>query len=352
MKVYARKEQEQQHSRAAANHVAQLKKGGVSFPGYSKFPGPLVIQRKTVINHITGKYSYFDHADKTRKEEVVGKEMKAWLDPKKVVKGSSTAEPQKKFIQNLRKTFRNDSMIRGHLLNHDLGGFAVNENLFPITSAANSLHKNTVEYGVKDALMKAKTNNKGVYYHVDVTGDYTDNKDEPVSTFVCEAKYLNDVEKTDSYGDSILKVDVISTPKKNGGRRASSEKAEAWDKSDVMAVKAKSFSRTSGLSAWEHGSRKGKLNFDDILKKGTITVSEETLVDLKDSNNTEKDFQTFSKLLENTDLGNALNLFYLQPDGKDRLLTAFESVFEGWPDTMEEFEELCYAFIDAFDILG
>ena len=61
-------------------------------------------------------------------------------------------------------------MIRGHLLNHDLGGFGVEENLYPITSGANKKHTNNVENHVGDELNNASIagNGAGVYYSVKV----------------------------------------------------------------------------------------------------------------------------------------------------------------------------------------
>lgn len=227
-------------------------------------------QLKTQIKHTTSDYSYLDHSDNTRKNQIVSSNMEAYLDPDEVINGSATGGPQKEFIGNLRQTFPNDNMIRGHLLNHDLGGFGVEQNLFPITSAANGVHLRTVEYGVKDALKQANNDNKGVYYSVDVTGEFSDANDAPVSTFECTASYLEDVEDhtVQSFGEKILDVHVVSSPKKTGGKRAANLRGSAHDGSNGDVD---NFSHSAGLSTWRHGGRAGKLNFDELIDNGKIT---------------------------------------------------------------------------------
>ena len=58
--------------------------------------------------------------------------------------------------------------LKGHLLNHDLGGRAIPENLFPITYEANSKHKTHVEHPVENMLYKSKNKNQYVHYIVNV----------------------------------------------------------------------------------------------------------------------------------------------------------------------------------------
>lgn len=234
-----------------------------------------IIQRKTEIQHTTGTYNYHDHRDMVRKDQNVGVEMKAYLDPKQVVKGSETGGPQKEFISSLRKTFPNDNMIRGHLLNHDLGGFGVEQNLFPITSSANGVHLRTVEYGVKQALINANLQSKGVFYHVKVNGARSDANDSPISTFECKANYLNDVENhsSASIGDEILSVNVSSTPKKSGGKRAADLRGSAVS---PTGEDVGNFKHTTGLGNWKH-SGSGISNFKHYVDQGIIKTTTESV---------------------------------------------------------------------------
>lgn len=55
--------------------------------------------------------------------------------------------------------------IRGHLLNHQVGGSGAAQNLFPITAAANDLHESQIESTVKRWV---NTERKWVYYRVQV----------------------------------------------------------------------------------------------------------------------------------------------------------------------------------------
>lgn len=234
-----------------------------------------IIQRKTEIQHTTGTYNYYDHKDASRKDQNVGVEMKAYLDPKKEIRGSETGGPQKEFITSLRKTFPNDNMIRGHLLNHDLGGFGVEQNLFPITSSANGVHLRTVEYGVKQALINANAQNKGVFYHVKVSGARSDATDSPVSAFECKANYLTDVEDHSgtSIGSEILSVNVTSTPKKSGGKRAADLRGSA---ATPGGAKVGNFKHTPGMGSWKH-SGSGQSNFKYYVDKGVIKTTTESV---------------------------------------------------------------------------
>ncbi len=230
-----------------------------------------IIQTKTRVHHTTGNFSYFDHDDQSRKNQTVGSEMRAFLDPNEAIKGSATGGPQKKFIQNLRRTFPNDNMIRGHLLNHDLGGFGVEPNLFPITSYANGVHLRTVENGAKRALSTANQG-EGVFYRVNVHSDFTDDGDAPVSRFDCTVNKLNDVENhaQDSIGDEILKVNVTSSPKKSGGKRPGLQRGSAQTP-DGHAVD--NIPRSTVPGAWKHGSRSGKKNFQTLVDEGKISTT-------------------------------------------------------------------------------
>jgi hypothetical protein len=82
----------------------------------------------------------------------------------------------KKHITSLSK---NDTFIRGHLLNGDLGGPGDTANLFPITAQANSLHYQQVE---KQA--KSLVNDQKAYARYEVNVINRDD-DKGIADFVC-----------------------------------------------------------------------------------------------------------------------------------------------------------------------
>ena len=225
-------------------------------------------QLTTTITHDHNNYSYLDSRDGQRKNQTVGVGMRAFLDPNEPVRGSATGGPQQDFITEMRKTFRNDNMIRGHLLNHDLGGFGVEANLFPITSAANGVHLRTVEYGVKKALADARDEDeKGVYYEVNVTGSKDDTTDAPVSTFECVAHEWDNVEDQGRIGAQLLRVNVVSSPKKTGPKRDAGLRGSA---NDGAGGGVGNYGHSSGLATWSHQSRSGQQNFQQLITDGKI----------------------------------------------------------------------------------
>jgi hypothetical protein len=170
------------------------------------------IQMETIINHRSNSFTHTNGPTK------VGAGMEATLDPNDIVQGS---EPngQKDLMADLKKTLPANKFVRGHLLNHDLGGYGVEENLFPITTQANGKHLRTVEYGVKKLLNEANsettsTYKPGVRYEVAVGGQLTEGDFHKPSTFRCVAYGLTNVNDltAPTFGDGIS-VDVVSTPK-------------------------------------------------------------------------------------------------------------------------------------------
>lgn len=141
-------------------------------------------QLQTSINHTSTDLTW---KNKTGK---VGVKVVANLDPDDKVTGSAVGgKDMYTAIDNEVSKYNNGAWARGHLLNHDLGGKGVPENLFPITAGANKRHANYVEYRVKDALSVAKEANKvedvndQVYYKVEVRGNPSD------AQFVCDWEY-------------------------------------------------------------------------------------------------------------------------------------------------------------------
>lgn len=91
--------------------------------------------------------------------EVVGKSMTAELHVGDPVVGTATGM-QWVWTRNLRNQFPGAGVVRGHLLNHDLGGSAIPANLYPISTKANSEHSSKVEQPVKHLLNEAEKEHK------------------------------------------------------------------------------------------------------------------------------------------------------------------------------------------------
>lgn len=192
-----------------------------------------VTQLKTVIKHKTGKLNVLN-VDRT-----VGKAMEADLDPKDPVKGSATGV-NSDWMQSIRKSYKNANVVRGHLLNHDLGGFAIEENLYPISTKANADHSKLVEQKVKGQLTLADQNNGRVKYTVKVNESDSFRK----AAFNCEWKTFNQnnvVVKQDSQS-------ILSDLGKDKGGFGGGRKAE---KSPIT---------------WRHGKNKGGTEVKSIKK--------------------------------------------------------------------------------------
>jgi hypothetical protein len=128
---------------------------------------------KTKIVHTT---SHVNVTGVKNKGEVtkheVGKKMVARLSPTDPVLGSAT-DVNWTWMQALRRDHPNANIIRGHLLNHDLGGFGIPENLYPISTKANHIHSVDVEQHVKQLLYNQllSPEPKMVNYSVQVSED-------------------------------------------------------------------------------------------------------------------------------------------------------------------------------------
>src|SRR5690606_40364653 len=77
---------------------------------------------------------------------------------------SALAGVMGKLVTNPRRPGQS-RYIKGHLLNHHIGGPGDNSNMYPITSAANGAHLRNVETQVKDWVLKGRY---WVYYSVEV----------------------------------------------------------------------------------------------------------------------------------------------------------------------------------------
>lgn len=200
-----------------------------------------VIQAKTDIAHTTSEMTYDNFAPET-----VGISMTASLDPRDKVQGSATDSPNTPMYSALYKSHK---IVRGHLLNHDLGGFGLPENLFPITSGANSEHSIQVEANVKDKLAEAtRRQKKYADEEKGIRVNYAVNVENPkqiaANAFLCQWQ-LKDPSSRDG------EVHRVRIPSMNGENMAYHGGGTG--------------SKTAG---WAHGSRKGdKLRDRDDYKQ-------------------------------------------------------------------------------------
>lgn len=117
----------------------------------------------------------------------VGKIVRVGLDPDNMIQGQSANlnVAQDAMMCQIRKFWgiKGGNLVKGHLWNDNLGGSALNYNLFPITKAANSDHLYTVENVAKNYIYSQK---KPIYYKVEVIA----NPDilSPNANFVCEIR--------------------------------------------------------------------------------------------------------------------------------------------------------------------
>jgi hypothetical protein len=123
------------------------------------------IQMKSKVQTTGQTFSWGPH------KTIVGSHMKAWLDPNYPLKGESANinTDQNAMMTALRAHYviNGGDLVKGHLLNDNLGGKALNNNLFPITRAANKQHLVTTENYAKAQLW---THGTPIWYTVGVSG--------------------------------------------------------------------------------------------------------------------------------------------------------------------------------------
>lgn len=164
-----------------------------------QFPSGIV-QRKTEINYGGLQDFTFDWGADSETGKVATS-MHAELDPKypKIGTDTSGSDAFGALFTELQKRTPT-SWVRGHLLNHDLGGVAHYNNLFPITTAANGEHYHEVEKHVKHWL----ANKCEVTYDVDAKKAGGDDSVDGV--FICEAEVKKDPLGSGLAGQKIQKA--------------------------------------------------------------------------------------------------------------------------------------------------
>lgn len=181
------------------------------------------IQLKTNIRHTVGALNV-NGVDRT-----VGTNVYAKLDPRDPVVGSATGK-NTPWMQWIRSQHKGANVVRGHLLNHDLGGFGIEENLYPISTKANSNHSSKVEQNVKGELSNLDGKVKGkdeaqIHYRVDVEQDKTDTYKK--AAFYCQWGVLDNsgfVKK----GDETIDSDLVEDKGGFGGGKKDQHSPKRW----------------------------------------------------------------------------------------------------------------------------
>ena len=197
------------------------------------------VQLATKIKHETGTVPFGGH------RFIVGKKMEAILDPEDPVTGSATTDVNYEWTRLMRVVYPSSGVIRGHLLNHDLGGYGVPENLYPISSIANSSHSEKVEQNVKKNLTEShKKSKKEINYSVTVKE--AGHADRPYEQAAFQCAW------TDQDG-KLYSEAIESNLQTDSGWQGHSGKQQSPPK-------------------WRHGKRRGELDFANVKLGGKIEI--------------------------------------------------------------------------------
>jgi hypothetical protein len=198
----------------------------------------------------------------------VGKIMTAKLSPTDPVTGSAT-DVNWTWMQFLRNKYKRSNVVRGHLLNHDLGGFGIPANLYPISTKANREHSARVEQPVKHLLAIEHTKAvqgkpfSTVNYNVHVAE--TNAGDPKNAEFRCSFS-LGD---NPPVAQPPIKSDLVADKGGHGGTN----------------------DNPLENTAWYHGDRKGaekkveRRSLSGKMIKGNIDIQEEQTVGLTPNQN-------------------------------------------------------------------
>ena len=188
----------QRRNKMILKDYRQQSKGSVSVP---------TTQLATDITYNTGTFRYRAvNGGPMNQTQIVGTSMDANLDPQDERAGTKPGGDQVNMLRRLRGVYPESHFIRGHLLNGNLGGLGIAENLYPITTEANKQHEKQVENHVKGEI----ENNREVSYSVNVI-NRGDTEDNAAATFECEVR--------DDNGVMLIQKDIHSVPGAANGQR-------------------------------------------------------------------------------------------------------------------------------------
>lgn len=111
-----------------------------------------VIQKRTQISWITQPFQYVDPMG-VPQTIFFGQQMQALLDANDPINGSEPGGGPQRDARNDVANVNGGDIVLGHLLNSQIGGAGISDNLYPISDLANREHLATIEFKVKNAVM-------------------------------------------------------------------------------------------------------------------------------------------------------------------------------------------------------
>ncbi len=156
------------------------------------------VQRVTEITYNRGAITFWA-GGQYRHNQNVGIDTRAYLDPTDPKTGSRTAPGNGIYANG------HYNLYQGHLLNANLGGQAITENLFPISPEMNRNHSSQVEDAVKASFLHLNTqkanavggwNNRRLFYRVQVQHpNFNDIRPATIAntSLVCTAYYTDNL---------------------------------------------------------------------------------------------------------------------------------------------------------------
>ena len=165
------------------------------------------IQRATMLVNQNTDSFYDDVYNNTM--ETVGTHVTILLDPTDIKGGSEPGHDLDNTMKAIKHRW-NPHWVKGHLINHHLGGPGIGINLYPITKSANNYHCNYVENVVLNKLGNISAP-QGILYSVKVT-EANHKVSNPKSKLTCEAYVVGDVNNINTITSFVDGVNIISEP--------------------------------------------------------------------------------------------------------------------------------------------
>lgn len=133
-------------------------------------PAGKTMQLRTEVEHFSKHQPYWSSVYDDVIDQKMGVKMEAWIDPWEPLQGTETGAFTRHgiYLDDAYKDGKRRATAL-HLLNANLGGLAMDENLFPGTTNKNGQHLKAAETGVKNQVLTLRNFNKRgfrVYYQV------------------------------------------------------------------------------------------------------------------------------------------------------------------------------------------
>jgi hypothetical protein len=227
--------------------------------------------------------------------EKVGTSMSAHLDPADEKTGTDTSGSNA--FDELFRALQNNTAstwVRGHLLNHDLGGVAHYNNLFPITTAANGEHYHEVEKIVKHWI------GKKCEVDYDVTATKTGNDANPEGTFNCVAKVTDDPSTAQTFAGKQINKTIHSKATKvvgvhnfaNGSTKPTNKFAKVVPNLGNNTSRDSYKGSLSKNSKWNHATGNASKNNKFLINNESFPGKETAVYEDVDMDGVELEYQT------------------------------------------------------------